>query len=98
MNNFKKDFPIFNNNKDLIFFDSTASSQKPSMVIDWIKEYLENDYSNIHRGMYDIAINSENLYKKSKQVVAKYLGTSDYKEIIYSYNATYALNLLSIFT
>ncbi len=95
MNNFKKDFPIFNNNKDLVFFDSTASSQKPSMVIDWIKEYLENDYSNIHRWMYDIAINSENLYKKSKEVVAEYLGATDYKEVIYSYNATYALNLLS---
>jgi len=45
----KKDFPIFKNNPDLIFFDSTASSQKPSMVIDGITDYLENSYSNIHR-------------------------------------------------
>ncbi|MDF1682490.1 MAG: aminotransferase class V-fold PLP-dependent enzyme [Patescibacteria group bacterium] len=47
--NFKKDFPIFSNNPDLVFFDSTATSQKPSMVIDAIKYYLENSYSNIHR-------------------------------------------------
>ncbi|MBT3728660.1 hypothetical protein HOF65_03425 [bacterium] len=45
----KKDFPIFQNNKDLIFFDSTSSTQKPSYVIDGIKDYLENSYSNIHR-------------------------------------------------
>ena len=95
MNNYKKDFPIFTNNKDLIFLDSTASSQKPSYVIDWIKDYLENNYSNIHRWMYDIAINSEILYKKSKKIVAKHLWVDNYKEVIYTYNSTYALNLLS---
>ncbi|MDR1987438.1 MAG: aminotransferase class V-fold PLP-dependent enzyme [Candidatus Peribacteria bacterium] len=47
--NYKHDFPIFKNNLDLIYFDSTASSQKPKLVIDSIKEYLETNYSNIHR-------------------------------------------------
>jgi len=46
---FKKDFPIFKNNPDLIFFDSTSTTQKPEKVIDGVKKYLENDYSNIHR-------------------------------------------------
>ena len=46
MNNFKKDFPILNKNQDLVYLDSTASSQKPSYVIDGIKNYLENDYYN----------------------------------------------------
>lgn len=92
---FKKDFPIFKNNPDLIFFDSTASSQKPSFVIDAMKGYLENSYSNIHRWLYDIAIKSDELYKKSKEVVASYLWVNSYKEIIYTYNSTYALNLLS---
>ena len=92
---FKKDFPIFTNNPNLIFFDSTSTTQKPSYVIDWIKKYLEHDYSNIHRGMYDIAINSEKLYKKSKEIVAKFLWVSDPREIIYTYNSTYASNLLT---
>jgi cysteine desulfurase / selenocysteine lyase len=47
--NLKKDFPIIQNNPGLIYMDSTASTQKPSMVIDGMKEYLENSYSNIHR-------------------------------------------------
>ncbi|MDD2907506.1 MAG: cysteine desulfurase [Candidatus Gracilibacteria bacterium] len=91
----KKDFPIFKNNPDLVFFDSTSTTQKPSFVIDGIKHYLENDYSNIHRGMYDIAQNSEKLYKKSKEIIAKFLGISDTKEIIYTYNSTYAINLFT---
>ncbi len=92
--NYKKDFPIFTNNSDLIFFDSTASSQKPTMVIEGIKHFLENSYSNIHRGMYDIAIESEKLYNDSKKIVAKHL-EANYKEIIYTANSTYASNLLA---
>lgn len=91
----KKDFPIFKNNPDLIYFDSTASSQKPSMVIDGIKDYLETSYSNIHRGMYDIAQISDNLYQKSKQKVCEVLNGNSYKEIIYTLNSTYALNLIA---
>jgi len=95
MKNFKVDFPIFSNNPDLIFFDSTATSQKPKMVIEGITEFLSNDYSNIHRGMYDIAQNSEALYKQSKVKTAEVLNAPSWKEIIYTFNSTYALNLLS---
>lgn len=91
---FKKDFPIFEKNKDLIYFDSTATSQKPSMVIDAMKEYMETNYSNIHRWAYDIAINSEDLYLKSKKIIAKHLKADSHKEIIYTYNSTYASNIL----
>ncbi|RAL56642.1 hypothetical protein BLD25_03195 [Candidatus Gracilibacteria bacterium GN02-872] len=94
--NFKKDFPIFKNNPGLIYFDSTASSQKPSYVINGIKDFLENDYSNIHRGMYDISIRSEKLYIDSKKIVAKHIGSDDYKEIIYTFNTTYAANLVTL--
>ena len=95
MNNFKKDFPIFTKNPSIVYLDSTASSQKPSYVINSIKDYLENDYSNIHRWLYDIAINSEKLYFDSKKKIANFLNAPDYKEIIYTYNSNYALNLLS---
>ena len=93
--NLKKDFPIFKNNPDLVYLDSAASSQKPELVINTIKNYLENSYSNIHRGAYDIAEISENLYKKSKQKVCEFIWANNYKEIIYTYNANYAFNLLT---
>ncbi len=91
----KKDFPIFKNNPWLVYLDSTASSQKPSMVIEWIKYYLDNCYSNIHRWMYDIATKSEEMYNMSKKKVAEIIWTESYKEIIYTYNSTYASNLLT---
>ena len=95
MRNYKKDFPIFKNNPDLIYLDSTASSQKPQYVIDWIKDYLENNYSNIHRWMYEISEISEELYIDSKKKVADFIWADTFKEVIYTYNSTYALNLLA---
>jgi len=92
---YKNDFPIFKNNPDLIYLDSTATSQKPSIVIDGIKDYLENSYSSIHRWLYDISEQSEQLYKKSKKKVVEYIWADSIKEVIYTYNSTYALNLLS---
>lgn len=94
--NFKKDFPIFKNNPDLVFLDSTASSQKPAYVIDSIKDFLENSYANIHRGMYDISIEAERLYDESKKIIAKYLNADDFREVIYTFNTTYAVNLLAL--
>jgi cysteine desulfurase/selenocysteine lyase len=92
---FKKNFPIFQNNPDLVYLDTTASSQKPKYVIEWICEYLWNSYSNIHRWLYDIAIDSEELYFDSKKKIAEFLWGVDYKEVIYTYNSNYALNILS---
>lgn len=94
--NFKKDFPIFKNNPDLIFLDSTASSQKPAYVIDAMKDFLENCYANIHRWAYDISVRAEKMYDDSKKIVAKYLNADDYKEVIYTFNTTYAANLLTL--
>ena len=91
----KKDFPIFKHNPWLIYLDSTASSQKPSLVIDWIKNYLENNCSNIHRWLYDIAAKSEEIYVKSKKKIANLIWAESYKEIIYTYNSTYAVNLIT---
>ncbi len=95
MKDFRQDFPIFKNNPNLIFLDSTASSQKPEYVISGICDYLSNNYSNIHRWLYDIAINSEKMYFDSKKKVAEFLWWVDFKEVIYTYNSNYALNIIS---
>lgn len=92
--NIKADFPIFKNNPWLIYLDSTATSQKPSYVIDWMKEYLENDYANIHRWSYELSEKSEKLYEDSKKIVAKSIWANNWREVIYSFNSTYASNLL----
>lgn len=91
---FKKYFPIFENNKNLIFLDSASSAQKPKMVIDAMKNYFENNYANIHRGAYDLSMNSSILYDKAKKKLAEFLGATQH-EIVFTYSATYAFNLIA---
>lgn len=95
MSNYKKDFPIFQTHPDLIYLDSTATAQKPSLVIDGVAQYLRESYANIHRGSYSLSQVSETLYEESKKIVARHIGASSWREIIYSSNSTYALNLLA---
>jgi cysteine desulfurase/selenocysteine lyase len=91
---FRADFPIFQTHPDLVFLDSASSAQKPKVVIDTISEYLSSNYSNIHRGAYDLSMASSLLYDRAKQAVAKKLSARS-DEIVFTYNATYAFNLVS---
>lgn len=87
-------FPIFDNNPNLVYLDNAASTQKPKNVIDWVSDFLKNNYSNIHRWLYSISEKSEELYYLSKCSLAKLINCK-HNEIIYSYNSTYCINLLA---
>ncbi|MCH8518590.1 aminotransferase class V-fold PLP-dependent enzyme [Candidatus Gracilibacteria bacterium] len=95
MTDFKKDFPIFENHPNLVYLDNTATTQKPAYVIDGVAEYLRTGYANIHRGSYELSEISEKLYEDSKKIVTKHIGAESWREIIYTSNSTYALNLLA---
>jgi cysteine desulfurase / selenocysteine lyase len=91
---FRHDFPIFQTHPDLVFLDSASSAQKPTAVIEAMSEYFRSNYSNIHRGAYDLSMESSILYDKAKQAVAKKLSARA-DEIVFTYNATYTFNLIS---
>lgn len=91
---FKSHFPLFQQHPELVYLDNAASTQKPQMVIEGTSEFLRNEYANIHRGLYSLSESSELHYHESKKLVAQLLNCSA-KEVIYTYNATYALNLLA---
>lgn len=91
---FRSDFPIFQTHPDLVFLDSASSAQKPQKVIDAISHYLSSSYANIHRGAYDLSMESSLLYDRAKKAVAEKLSARA-DEIVFTYNATYAFNLLS---
>ena len=93
-NKWKKLFPIFDEHPKLVYLDNAASTQKPKAVIDWVSDFLKNDYANIHRWLYSLSETSEELYYKSKCKLAELINCKP-SEIIYSYNSTYCINLLA---
>ena len=92
---FRSDFPIFSTHPELVFLDSASSAQKPAKVIDALSEYFSTSYANIHRGAYDLSMESSLLYERAKKAVAKKLHADSDAEIVFTYNATYAFNLLT---
>lgn len=91
---FQNDFPLLANSR-VVFLDSASSTQKPARVIDGIKHFLEHDYANIHRGAYDLSMNASVLYEAAKKRVASFVGASSHHEVVFTYNATYACNLIA---
>jgi cysteine desulfurase/selenocysteine lyase len=90
----KKNFPIFKNNPGLIYLDSAATSQKPESVIKAMTSFYENENANVSRGLYDLAEKATKRYEEARETVAKFIGAES-KEIVFTRNATEAINLLS---
>jgi len=94
----KKDFPILKRNvngKPLIYLDNAATSQKPECVIDCIDNYYKNHNSNIHRGVHTLSYESTVMYEDAHKKVADFIGARDWKEIVFTRNATESINLLA---
>lgn len=91
----KKDFPIYHNNPNLIYLDSTATSLKPKNVIEKLREYYEIYTSNIHRGLYRSAEKATEEYEQSREETAKFINAYRTEEIVFTRNASEAFNLLA---
>ena len=94
VNEFKKDFPIFNN-KDIVYLDSGATTQKPIQVIKKIEEFYENENANPHRGAYLLSIEATQAYEEARDKIAKFINAKHREEVIFSKNATESLNLIA---
>lgn len=93
----KADFPIFANRTDppLVFLDSAASSQKPTAVIDAMEHYYANDHANVHRAAYDLAESATNALEGARTKVARFIGAGSGDEVVFTKNATEAINLVA---
>lgn len=91
----RKDFPIFSNREGLVFLDSAASSQKPTQVLDRIRHYYENDHTNVHRAAYDLAEAATGALEGARAKVARFIGAGATEEVVFTKNATEAINLVA---
>ena len=91
----RNDFPMFQNNKEFIYLDSSATSFKPQVVIDAVNDYYLNHSVNVHRGDYKLSYDTSVLYDGTKDVVARFINAKNAEEIIYTSGATASLNLVA---
>ena len=95
----REDFPILrrklNGNKALVYLDNAATTQKPLSVINAICEYYMNYNSNIHRAVHQLAEEATVAYETTREKIAKFINARSPSEIIFTRNATEAINLVS---
>ena len=94
----RADFEILDqevNGKPLIYFDNAASSQKPKSVIAAWKYYYEHDNANVHRGAHTLSARATDAYEGARDKVAKFVNAKSSQEIIYTRNASEAINLVA---
>lgn len=95
VNSIRKDFPMFRNNPNLVYFDSSATSFKPQCVIDAVTDFYTKTTTNIHRGEYDMSANVSSKYDETRKVVKHFINASNEKEIVYTSGATASLNIVA---
>jgi len=94
----RKDFPILSrqvHGKPLVYLDSTASSQKPSAVIEAMSTYYETTHANVHRGVYEISEEATARMEKARVKVARFINVRQSKQIIFTRNTTESINLVA---
>ena len=89
------DFPLLAANPKLHYLDSAATSQKPRVVLDAIREYYERDNANPHRGAYDLSARATQRYLDARERIADFLGVIDASTLIFTRGTTEALNLVA---
>ncbi len=79
----------------LVYLDSTASSQKPRVVMEAMDEFYRNSNANIHRGIHTLAEEATAKYEAARERIAKFIGAPSPRQIIFTRNATEAINLVA---
>src|SRR5271165_5206 len=94
----REDFPILAMpvyGKPLVYLDNAASAQKPRAVLDRIQQAYTSEYANVHRGLHFLANAATEAYENAREKVAAFLNAGRKEEIIFTRNATEAINLVA---
>ena len=94
----RADFPILHqevNGKPLVYLDNAATSQKPLLVLNTLRDYYEQYNSNVHRGVHTLSAKATDAYEGSRDKVAAFVNATSRQEIVFTRNATEAINLVA---
>ncbi|PTH24670.1 cysteine desulfurase [Staphylococcus auricularis] len=94
----KKDFPILAqqvNGHDLVYLDTSATSQTPSQVIDATSDYYERYNSNVHRGVHTLGSLATDAYERARETVRRFINARYFEEIIFTRGTTTSINTVA---
>ncbi len=94
----REDFPILQtkvHGKPLVYFDNGASAQKPTQVLDAVARAYGAEYANVHRGLHYLSNLATANYEEARRTVQRFLNAEAEEEIIFTANATDAINLVA---
>jgi cysteine desulfurase/selenocysteine lyase len=94
----RADFPILATtvyDRPLVYLDNAASAQKPRAVIDAVAHAYEAEYANVHRGLHFLSNRATENYEAARETARRFLNARSADEIIFTKNATEALNLVA---
>jgi cysteine desulfurase/selenocysteine lyase len=94
----RHDFPLLQqkvHDKPLVYLDNAATSQKPALVLNTLRDYYEQFNANVHRGAHSLSARATDAYEGARDKVAKFINAASRQEIIYTRNASEAINLVA---
>jgi cysteine desulfurase/selenocysteine lyase len=94
----RREFPILNervNGRRLVWLDNAATTQKPQAVIDRLSYFYAHENSNVHRAAHTLAARATDAYENARATVARFLGASSARDIVFVRGATEAINLVA---
>ena len=94
----RRDFPILErrvNDRPLVYLDSAASAQAPLQVLEAVDGYRRRHHANVHRGAHTLSAEATELYEGARARVARFLGAGDPRGVVFTRNATEAINLVA---
>src|SRR5438094_5850323 len=94
----RADFPILHqkvHGQPLIYFDNAATSQKPRMVLDALRNYYERDNANVHRGIHELSNRATAAYEAARARAAHFINARSADEIVFTRGTTEGINLIA---
>ncbi len=91
----RADFPLLAANPALHYLDSAATSQKPRVVLDALRDFYETANANPHRGAYALSARATDMYHDARATIAKFVGCADSDCVIFTRGTTEAMNLVA---
>lgn len=94
----RNDFPILSrkvNNRQLVYLDNAATTQKPKQVIDAIVNYYTSYNANVHRGVHHLSQEATTAFEQARETIRKFINARHTHEVIYTRGCTEAINLVA---